>query len=64
MAKGEYSFELINLAGQMMEYKEMRIENDKQSLQLNTPLVKPGSYYLKITNKATKVSVTDKIIIQ
>jgi len=62
--KGDYSFELINLAGQMVQYKEMRIENEKQSLQLNTPMVKSGTYYLKITNKATRKSFTDKIIIQ
>lgn len=64
MIKGDYCFELINLAGQMVQYKEMRIENEKQSLQLNTPLVKPGTYYLKITNKATRKSITDKIVIQ
>jgi hypothetical protein len=64
MIKGDYSFELINLGGQMVQYNEMRIENEKQSLQLNTPLVKPGTYFLKITNKATRKSVTDKIVIQ
>lgn len=64
MVKGDYSFELINLGGQMVQYKEMRIENEKQSLQLDTPLVKPGTYYLKITNKATRKSITDKIVIQ
>jgi hypothetical protein len=64
MVKGDYSFELINLGGQIMQYNEMRIENEKQSLQLNTPLVKPGTYFLKITNKATRKSVTDKIVIQ
>jgi hypothetical protein len=64
MAKGDYSFELINMAGQMVQYKEMRIENEKQSLQLNTPLVKPGTYFLKITNKATRKSLTDKIVIE
>jgi hypothetical protein len=64
MAKGDYSFELINLGGQMVQYREMRIENEKQSLQLNTPLVNPGTYFLKITNKATRRSIPDKIIIQ
>jgi len=64
MAKGDYSFELINLAGQIVQYKELRIENEKQSLQLNTPMVKSGTYYLKITNKATRKSLTDKIVIQ
>jgi hypothetical protein len=64
MVKGDYSFELINLAGQMVQSKEMRIENEKQSLQLNTPLVKPGTYFLKITNKATRKSLTDKIVIE
>jgi hypothetical protein len=64
MAKGDYILELINQAGQMVQYKEMRIENEKQSLELNTPMVKPGMYYLKITNKATRKSITDKIVIQ
>jgi len=64
MEKGDYSFELISLSGQIVQYKEMRIENGKQSLQLNTPLVKPGTYYLKITNKANRKSFTDKIVIE
>jgi hypothetical protein len=64
MIKGEYTIELLSGSGQMVQHKEMRIENRKQTLQLNTPLVRPGTYYLKITNKATRKSVTDKVVIR
>jgi hypothetical protein len=64
LAKGDYTIELLNGSGQMVQHKELRIENVKPALQLKTPQVRPGAYYLKITNKATRKSVTDKVVIQ
>ena len=64
LAKGKYIMELLNGAGQMVHRKEVSIENEKQMIGFNTPLVRPGTYYLKITNKVTRMSVTDKVVIQ
>jgi hypothetical protein len=63
MAKGDYIIELLNASGQMVQHSETRIDHEKHSLHLNTPLVRPGTYYLKITNKVTKKSITDKLVI-
>jgi hypothetical protein len=64
VAKGEYTFELLNASSQILLQKIVSVDNEKQAVQMNTPLVKPGVYYLKITDKKTGKSVAEKILIQ
>ena len=61
---GQYTLQLISLTQQVIEEKEIRIDAKSGVLNVDVPNVAAGSYFLVLTNKKTKKSFTEKIIIQ
>jgi hypothetical protein len=61
---GSYSLQLFNLSGQLMFTKEMYIDDEARILNLQLPSVSPGNYFLRMINKQSGKSSTEKIIMQ
>lgn len=62
---GKYQVQLLDMAGRLISSKEVNINSDAQIENFRFPeLSVKGSYLLKITNKANKVNMTNKIVVQ
>jgi hypothetical protein len=61
---GNYSFQLYNQSGQLVFKQDLYIDEKARVLSLDLPSVLPGSYFIRLTNRATEKSYTEKIIIQ
>lgn len=62
--EGYYLLDLINTGGQYVYRKEMYIDAKAGLLDLQIPLVKPGNYFLRMTDKSSKKNYTEKLVIQ
>lgn len=60
---GTYSLQLFNISGQLLFTKETWIDNET-ILNLQLPSVSAGNYFLRMTNKKSGKSYTEKIIVQ
>jgi CarboxypepD_reg-like domain/Secretion system C-terminal sorting domain len=61
---GAYLLQLLNQTGQLTFTKEMYIDDEARILNLQLPSVAAGNYFLRMTNKKSGKSYTEKIIIQ
>jgi hypothetical protein len=61
---GSYMLQLLNTLGQSTFAKEMYIDDEARVLNLQLPSVAAGNYFLRMTNKKSGKSYTEKIIIQ
>jgi len=61
---GYYTFQLLNLSGQLVQQKEIWVENKTGLMQLEIPKVAAGNYFLTITGKKTGTKWTERIIVQ
>ena len=61
---GDYSLQLFNQAGQLVFRKEIFIDVEARLLSIGLPRLSAGSYFVRITSKATTKSYSEKIIIQ
>jgi hypothetical protein len=62
--EGYYSFELFDLSGKKVYSKEIWIDAEARLLNIETPSVTAGNYFLRATNKQSGKSFTEKIIIE
>ena len=60
---GDYSIEFYNLHGQLIQSTPTRIKNETMMFNFRLPLINPGTYILRITNKKTGKKHVEKIII-
>lgn len=64
-ATGRYQVDLIDIAGKLIQSKEVNIGSNMQIEEVRVPkTLSGGSYLLKITNAANNVSVTNKLVVQ
>jgi hypothetical protein len=56
---GNYEISLIDIPGQQLQKVQMKIENHKMELKLDTKEYAPGIYYLNI--KSEKVNQTYRV---
>jgi hypothetical protein len=61
---GEYSLQLFSFGGQLILRKEVWIDKEVGLLELQLPQVSAGTYLLRMTNKTSGRSFTEKIIVQ
>jgi len=61
---GYYILQLFNQSGQLVFTKEMYIDEEARLLSVDLPLIPAGSYFLRMTNKQSNKSYTEKIIVQ
>jgi TonB-dependent SusC/RagA subfamily outer membrane receptor len=61
---GDFRLQLLNASGQLSFTKEIWIDEEARILNLQLPSVAPGNYFLRMTNKKSGKSYTEKIIIQ
>ncbi len=61
---GEYTIDLYNLQGQLIKSSLAKIENETNFFTFQVPVITPGSYILRLTNKKTGKKQAGKIIIQ
>lgn len=63
--EGTYVFQLLNMAGQAVTKKELKIESGaKKMLQTSIPKVAAGIYIIVFTNKKTGNKYTEQLSIQ
>jgi hypothetical protein len=62
--EGYYTFQLLNLSGQLTYQQELWIDAEAMILNINVPAVAAGSYFLVLTSKKTGKKFSEKIIIQ
>jgi len=62
--EGYYILQLFNQAGQVVFVKEMYIDKEARLLSVDLPSIPAGSYFLRMTNKGSNKSYTEKIIVQ
>jgi hypothetical protein len=61
---GYYVLQLLNQSGQLVFAKEMYIDNEARLLSIDLPSTPAGNYFLRMTNKVSGKSYTEKIIVQ
>ena len=61
---GEYKIDLYSLQGQLIKSSFARIENEINVFAFQIPIITPGSYLLRMTNKKSGKKHTEKIIIE
>ena len=61
---GSFILQLLNPSGQLTFTKEMWINDEARVLNLQLPSVAAGNYFLRMTNKKSGKSYTEKLIIQ
>ena len=62
--EGYYILQLFNQSGQVVFVKEMYIDKEAKLLSVDLPSLSAGSYFLRMTNKASNKSYSEKIIVQ
>lgn len=62
--KGNYSIQLLNLAGQLVHRKELPVDGEASTITMEMPVVPPGNYFLVLTSKLSGKKFTEKIIVQ
>ena len=62
---GKYQVDLIDIAGKLIQSREVNIGANMQVEEVKVPkTLSGGSYLLKVTNVANNVSVTNKLVVQ
>jgi hypothetical protein len=61
---GDCILHLYNQSGQLVFKKDLFLDQEARILSMDMPLVLPGSYFLKMINKSSGKSYTEKIIIE
>lgn len=61
---GSYLVSIININGSIVENKEILISNKNEVHDLNLPEIAAGTYFVRLTNKATGQSYNERIIVQ
>jgi len=61
---GEYQADLINQNGQIIHSATVMFETENNFNSFNIPMITPGVYFLRMTNKKSGKKHTEKIIIQ
>ncbi|MES1223720.1 MAG: T9SS type A sorting domain-containing protein [Bacteroidota bacterium] len=61
---GDFMLQLLNVSGQLIFIKQLRIDEEARLLEFQLPSVAAGNYFLRMTNKQSGKNYTEKIIIQ
>ena len=61
---GEYNIDLFNLQGQLIQSTPSKFESGSIAFTIYLPVVTPGTYLIRLTNKKTGKNHAEKIIIQ
>lgn len=62
---GRYQVQVLDLAGKLINAREVNINNKVQVEEFRIPELTPGgSYLVKVTSAANNISVTNKIVVQ
>jgi hypothetical protein len=62
---GRYRVQLLDISGRVVGSKEVNINGGAQVEEFRFPeLSVKGSYLIRVTNDASKINVTDKIVVQ
>jgi len=64
LEEGYYSFQIFNQAGQQLQNKQVWIDAEARTMNMEIPSVAAGSYVLTLTNKESGKRFSEKIIIQ
>jgi hypothetical protein len=61
---GKYQVQFMDLSGKLISTQEVVVSNKLQVTGLNLPRVAQGEYLIRITGEGSKVSATNKIVVQ
>jgi hypothetical protein len=62
---GRYHVDLVDIAGKLIQSKEININSNMQIEEIRIPrTLSGGSYLLKVTGTGNKVSFTNKLVVQ
>jgi hypothetical protein len=62
--EGYYTLQLLGESGQSVYQQEIWIDAEARLLSINVPEVAPGNYFVVLTNKNTRKTFSEKIVIQ
>jgi hypothetical protein len=62
--EGMYNYELMGIGGQVVERRELWIDAEARVLQMEIPVVAPGTYIISLYNKKAGTRISEKIVIQ
>jgi hypothetical protein len=62
--EGYYTIEILNGSGQSVHHQEIWIDKDAKLLSIDIPEVPTGNYFIVLTNKKSKRSSSEKLIVQ
>jgi hypothetical protein len=62
--EGYYTFQIMNPGGQIIQQKEIWIDNEARLLNMDVPVVAAGSYFMILANKKTGKKFSEKMVIQ
>jgi hypothetical protein len=61
---GQFMFQLSNQSGQLVFSKEFNISDEAKLFTMNMPSTIPGNYFLRLTNKTSGKSYSEKLIVK
>ena len=61
---GAHILQLLNQAGQLIYTKELWIDEEAKALDIELPPMATGVHFIKMTNRETSKTFTEKIVIQ
>jgi len=64
LEEGYYFFQLLNSAGEMVYYREIWIDMQARVMNMELPAVPAGAYYVRLRNKESGKSFSEKLMIQ
>ena len=62
--EGYHLLEMISQAGQAVHHQEIWIDTEAKLLSFDIPAVAAGTYFIRITNRKSGKSATEKIIVR
>jgi len=62
--KGDYTFSIITLDGEVIQTREVKVEQNEQLISFQLSTVASGNYIARMTSKSSGKPYTEKLIVQ
>ncbi len=62
--EGEYTISIVSMSGEVVQTKEVSLENKKQLTELALKNIAAGTYFIHVFNRKIAASYSEKIIVQ
>ena len=62
--QGFYTISIISISGEVVQTEEVIVENKNQQVDFNLNRTTAGTYFVRVFNRNTAASYTERIIVE